>query len=312
MKTVREPSEARVISARLTIREQLSQIWVYRSLLVRMVRKELKVKYKSSVLGFMWSMLNPALYLVVFWLVFQVILQAGIPDFAIYLLSGLLVWNLFSTALASATVSITGNGSLVGKVSFPREVLPLASVGASLVHFFLQTIVLLGALVLFRYEVAWAHLPAVPVALVVLVLLTAALSIFLAAANVYLRDTQHLVELSLLAWFWITPIVYEQQRIASRLAEKSWGWVHWLNPISSIVLTFQRAIYNVTTAPAPANPGPRGLGGGSEGVLRILPTNMDAGWYFAHLGGVAVASVVCLVGALWFFGRVSANFAEEL
>lgn len=311
MKTLTEPNGARVISARPRLFEQVGQVWSYRQLLVRMVRKELQVKYKNSFLGFLWSMLNPALYLVVFWLVFQVILRAGIPDFPIFLLSGLLVWNLFSTALASATVSITTNGALVGKVYFPREVLPLASVGAALVHFFLQGVVLLGALMLFRYDVSLIHLPAVPVALLVLLVLTAGLALFLAAANVYLRDTQHLVELGLLAWFWLTPIVYQQQIVADRLRDNSWGWVQWLNPLAPIVLSFQRGIYNViATAAGPPGPKPFARAGGP--VLKILPPDMDLGWYLTHLGPVALVAVVVFFGGLAFFGRVSGNFAEEI
>ncbi len=122
----------------------------YRELLGNLIRKELKVKYKGSVLGFAWSLLNPVLYLVVFWVVFQIILQAGIPNFAIFFLAGLLPWTLFSTSLGMATTSITGNASLVGRVWFPREILVLAPVGANVVHFFLQSVVLALALILFR------------------------------------------------------------------------------------------------------------------------------------------------------------------
>src|SRR5207248_4697248 len=124
----------RVVSARINLRQRFRDIWAYRELLGGLVRKELKVKYKNSVLGFLWSMLNPALYLVVFYVVFQLILKNGIPQFAIFLLAGLLVWNLFSTALPGATGSVVGNSGLVKKVAFPREVLALSSVGAALVH----------------------------------------------------------------------------------------------------------------------------------------------------------------------------------
>lgn len=312
MNTLNEPNDARIISARLGPLEQLRMVRQYRHLLVRMVRKELQVKYKNSLLGFMWSMLNPALYLVVFWLVFQVILKSGIPDFPIYLLSGLLVWNLFSVAVGSATVAITSNGDLVGKVYFPREVLPVASVGAALVHFFLQGVVLLGALALFRYDVALRHLPAVPIALVILVVLTTGCALFLAAANVYMRDTQHLVELGLLAWFWMTPIVYHQQLVAERLRGKSYSWIQWLNPLSPIVLTFQRAIYGVVETAAGGAP-VRPLGSGSAaGTLKILPADMDLGWYVLHLGTIGVVAIVVFAAGLTFFGRVSSNFAEEI
>src|SRR5436190_5642570 len=196
----------RLSTARVGLWERLGEIWRYRELLVAFTRTELKVKYKNSVLGFVWSMLNPALYLVVFYVVFQLILGSGIPSFPIFLLSGLLVWNLFNTGVSSATGSVVANAGLVRKVSLPREILPLASVGAALLHFFLQAIVLVLALVIFRYDVAYSYLPLLPVALFALLLFAAASGVFLAACNVRLRDTAHFVELALLAWFWITPI----------------------------------------------------------------------------------------------------------
>ena len=311
MTTQADLPDARVIGSRLGLREQVASIWTYRQLLMRMVRKELKVKYKNSFLGFFWSMLNPALYLFVFWLVFQVILQAGIPSFPIFLLSGLLAWNLFSTALGTATVSITNNGPLVGKVYFPREILPLASVGAALVHFFLQAVVLLAALVVFRYDISFTHSLAIPPALVALLVLTVGVAICLSAANVYLRDTQHLVELGLLAWFWLTPVVYQQQLLAGRLEDKTWAWIQWLNPLSTIVVVFQRGIYNVVATEG-GKPTIRPFAQTNETVVKILPPDMDLGWYVTHLGAVAAAGVVLLVVGLMFFGRVSGNFAEEV
>src|SRR5689334_17632592 len=115
----RASGEARVVRARITARERLSRIIKFRELLVGMVRKELKIKYKNSVLGFAWSLLNPLLYLFVFWIAFDKILPAGIPSFPIWLLSGLLVWNLFSLGLATSTTSVVANAGLVKKVSFP-------------------------------------------------------------------------------------------------------------------------------------------------------------------------------------------------
>ena len=206
-----------------------------------MTRKELKVRYKNSVLGFAWSLVNPLLYLVVFYVVFQVILQSAVPSFPLFLLSGLLVWNLFSTGLAGATGSIVANSGIVNKVSFPREILPLAAVGAALVHFFLQGLVLVVALLVVRWDVAWTYMPLVPLALIGILLLAGALGILLSALNVYLRDTSHFLELALLAWFWITPIVYPFMTIGSR-----GGWqtkLYMCNPVTPVVLVFQRALY---------------------------------------------------------------------
>ena len=144
-------SEWRTVSARAGLRQQVVDIWTYREFLLLSVRTALKVKYKNSALGIVWSMLNPALYLVVFYVVFQLILENGIPNFAIFLLSGLLVWNLYSGGLAGATGSVVGGGAIIKKVAFPREILPLAAVGSALVNFFFQVVVLVAALVLFRY-----------------------------------------------------------------------------------------------------------------------------------------------------------------
>src|SRR5438128_7903040 len=145
-----------------------------REILGNLVRKEVKVKYKSSVLGVAWSMLNPILYLAVFGLVFSVVLRNGLPHFPVYLLSGLLAWNLFSTSLAMGARSVVDNANLVTKVYFPREILPLASVGAACVDFLTQSIVLIGFMALFRYGVLGWNLLLIPLALVGLLLFTAA------------------------------------------------------------------------------------------------------------------------------------------
>jgi ABC-2 type transport system permease protein len=286
------------VSARPNAVQRAVAVWRYRELLVSLVRKELKVKYKNSALGFFWSLLNPALYLVVFYIVFQIFLKSGLPYFPIFLLAGLLPWNLYGVSLGAATGSITGNASLVTKVWFPREILPLASIGAGLVHFVLQTFVLFAALIVFRYEPAYAYLWLLPLALFTLLLLLAALSIGLAAINVYARDTQHLLELALLAWFWMTPIVYPFRQVADRV-----GSIFLLNPLTPIVITFQRVIYNKTVITDPT---------GRAQPINVLPTHADWLWYARNLGIVIVASTVLLFGALAIFGRLEDNFAEEI
>jgi ABC-2 type transport system permease protein len=292
----------RLSTAKVGLWQRIGGIWRSRELLVAFTRTELKVKYKNSVLGFFWSMLNPALYLVVFYVVFQVILGSGIPNFPIFLLSGLLVWNLFSVGLAAATGSVVANAGLVRKVSFAREILPLASVGAALVHFFLQAAVLLAALVVFRWDVAVAYLPLLPVALVALLAFTAALGTLLAAMNVRLRDVAHFVELSLLAWFWMTPIVYSYQTVAERAG--TWLILYQLNPVMWVVITFQRAIYGKVDATKVTD--------GVTQVTKILPKGVDQWWYLWHLGIVIGVSLALFVLALSFFGRVEGDFAEEL
>jgi ABC-2 type transport system permease protein len=300
--SVHSDASWRVVSARTGLRQQIRDIWGYREFLVLSVRTELKVKYKNSALGFLWSMLNPALYLVVFYIVFQVILGSGIPNFPIFLLSGLLVWNLFSYAIAGATGSIVGGAGIIKKVAFPREILPLSAVGAGLVHFFLQGTVLVLALAVFRYGIAWEYLPLLVPALLSLLLLGAGLGLFLAAVNVKLRDTMHMIELALLAWFWMTPIVYPFMTIASRgglLAA-----IYKFNPVVWIVITFQRALYNRTTAIKTTN--------GVKTITRILPADAGFGYYAWHLAVVGVIAFALFVLGLRYFGRVEGNFSEDL
>ncbi|MDQ1383282.1 MAG: type transport system permease protein, partial [Actinomycetota bacterium] len=151
----RAPGKTTVVRPKMSARERFKRIVERRELLVGMVRNELKIKYKNSVLGFAWSLVNPLLYLVVFYVAFVKILGSGVPEFPIFLLSGLLVWNLFSTALAGACSSVVANAGLVKKVAFPREILPLAAVGSMLVHFFLQSMVLFAVIAVLWRPVAW-------------------------------------------------------------------------------------------------------------------------------------------------------------
>jgi ABC-2 type transport system permease protein len=301
-----------VISSRAPWAGMLRELWRYRELLVGLVRKELKVKYKDSVLGFFWSMLNPALYLVVFWLVFDKFLGAGVPHFHIFLLSGLLAWNLFNAGVMGATGAVVANASLVNKVYFQRAVLPLSSVGAALVHFFLQSIVLLAALAVFRYGVDWAYMPLIIPAMLVLLVLTAAVAVLLSAVNVYARDTQHLVELGFLAWFWLTPIVYPYHSVADKLtADGAPSGLLLLNPLTSIVLAFQRAIYGHVGGTGQA--GVRAIGGQPAAAEpAILPPDATQLWYLRNLLIVFAVSVVLLAVALLVFRRLEGNFAEEL
>jgi ABC-2 type transport system permease protein len=162
----------------------------------------------------------------------------------------------------------------------------------------LQSGVLFVVLAIVRWDVAWWYIPLVPVALAVLLLLTSALGILLSAVNVYLRDTAHFLELALLAWFWVTPIVYAFQLVATRPGWAKWPW--FANPVTPIVLIFQRAIYAKLTNPdAPV---------GHQALLPDWPY-----WgYVAYLGYSLAFGLIVMAIAIRVFGRSEANFAEEL
>lgn len=289
----RPRSASRTVTPHGTLTGRLRDIARYRELLGNLIRMELRAKYKASALGFAWSLLNPAMYLVVFYIAFDVILGGGIPRFPIYLLAGLLVWNFFTAALNAGTGSIVASAGLVNKVWFPREILPLASVGAALVHFFLQFSVLALALAGLRHPLGVSYLPLVPLALLALVLLVSALALLTSVANVYLRDIQHFVELALTAWFWLTPIVY----LVTNITVKTGGrmWVALLNPVTPIVLTFQAAFYGNFGDPA-----------------NFTAADLGVGFHLRNLCVVTLVAFVLLLIALQVFRRLEGNLAEEL
>jgi len=266
-------------------------------LLVGLIRKDLKIKYQGSVLGFFWSLANPLLLLGVYSFVFQVVLKSGVPKFGFFLLSGLLVWNLFTGSVGFATDAVVGNAGLVKKVRFPLNVLPLTPVGFNLVHFALQLVVLMLVMLVtgFTHFLGFGLLLAIP-AIAVAILFTVGLCYLVAALNVRYRDTKHLVEVVLMAGFWLNPIVYSIALVKPHLA----GWhefVYYLNPMSGIVVSMQRALY---ADDAKLTNGTRVLA--DPGYL----------YYIDKLAIGAVVSGLLLWLGLRTYYRLAADFAEEL
>ena len=294
-----------VVNGKVQLGQRLKDLWSNRELLILLIRSELKVKYKDSVLGYVWSMLNPALVLTIYYVVFKIIARNHQPNFAIWLFAGLLAWNLFNVAAMSATSVVVGKAGIVKKVAFPRELLALSVVGVSMVLFAIQAVVLVAALLLFGIAPDFTFVAILPLAIVTLVVFTSAVSIFLSAVNVYLRDTQHLTEVLLMAWFWATSIVYTYGQIFLSGEQKNHPSLNWLqyvflcNPITPIVMTFQRAIYGVTQYTYQGK------------VYHVLPT-WGLGTYAALVGVVLAVSIGLFLLALIVFGRLEGNFAEEL
>jgi ABC-2 type transport system permease protein len=284
--------------------QRLHEIWLSRELLIYLVRTEIKVKYKNSVLGLLWSMLAPAMSLAIYFVVFQIVLGNKMPNFVIFLFAGLLLWNLFSLGVLTGTGVVVNNAGIVKKVSFPREILSLAAVGSACVFFFFQSIVLVIFLVVLHSGPDYAYMPVLILALITGIVLASAIAVLLSAINVYLRDTQHLIEIVLTAWFWACPIVYAyQQNIGQKLGPKGLTWVYFLNPMVPLILSFQRCIYAHPTTYATVN--------GQLTKFLVLPEKGML-WY-AGLDVAVLFLAVCLfLIALAVFGRLEGNFAEEL
>ena len=215
-----------------------------RELLADFAWRELRARYKGSALGFAWNFLNPLLQLLVYWILFGVVLgtrprtESGEQPFAIFLFVGLLPWTFFSTSLILGAASIVSNGAIVKKVRLPVQLLPAASVLSALVNFLLSLVVLFAVLALFgpRHPEGLVYLP-----LLILVELVLALGFayLLAALDVFYRDVEHILAILLLAWYFLTPILFPISLVADRPRELL-GLS--LNPMTGIVVGFQRAL----------------------------------------------------------------------
>ena len=276
------------------MRARLRELAAYREILINLVRKELKVKYTASVLGTIWSLLNPVVFLAVFWFVSK-ILRGGVQDYPVFLLSGLLAWNLFSVAISSGAQSVIVNANLVKKVYFPREILPLAAVGVALVDFVLQSAVFFALLLVFTYGFALDFLWLYPLAFVALIVLGTGIAFLVSALNVRYRDVQHLIGLGLIVWFWLTPIVYAPGTVADVLVERS--QVYWNlylpNPVAWVVMGFQGALYH------------------SPDAAEVLAPISDRG-LAAGLGTVILLGMLFLYLTWRLYFTRSGDFAEEL
>ena len=292
-------SVTRVVTPTISVRKRLREIWLSRELLIYLVRTEIKVKYKNSVLGLVWSMVSPAMTLAIYFFVFSIVLDNKMPNFVIYLFAGLLVWNLFSLGVLTGTGVVVSNAGIVKKVSFPREILALAAVGSACVFFFFQSIVMVIFMVILRAPPDVAYFPLLILALIAGVILASALAVLLSSINVYLRDTQHLIEVILTAWFWACPIVYSYQTVEAKLGPRHLTWIYLANPMTPLVLAFQRCLYNKPSAVI-------------NGVLTLILPQHGYLWYTALVGIVLVIGLVLFVVALATFGRLEGNFAEEL
>lgn len=256
------------------------EIWKYRALLRMLVVRDLKTRYRSSLLGVAWSFLQPLGMMLVMTFAFSIINRAPptIQHYNVFILSGLLSWNFFSAAVTGATGSVLTNAALVKKVYFPRAILPVSVVIANLINFLLALPVWVIVTVLSGHPIP-ATLLMLPLVIIVQVLFSIGVSFLLSTLNVFYRDTQFILELSMLALFFLTPIWYD---IDNAPQPEVGRWVRRLNPMASLVNIYQDLMY------------------------WGRPTDLDF-----VLRTVATVVVVFLVGYL-VFRRFSPRFGEEV
>jgi ABC-type polysaccharide/polyol phosphate export permease len=258
---------------------QWREVYQYREAVRHLVARDLKVRYSSSALGVVWSLFAPLLMTLVYSVVFTFLVPQGIPKFPVFLLAGLLPWTFFTASVAGATGIIASNGHLINRVYFPREVLPLANLLANAVNFGIALALLFGFVLAFGVRLG-ASLAWLPVIIAIQAVLTLGLGLLLGAVNVYLRDVQQVVDVALLAWFFLTPILYRLED--TPLSPAAQRLVQVVNPMAGLVTAYRAVLYT--------------------GEMPDL----------AVLGIVALEAVLVFVAGALVFRRLSPAFAEAV
>ena len=223
---------------------RIVEVWRFRQLVALLVVRELKVRYKRSVLGLLWTMLNPLLLMVVYAVVFTTILPAAQPNFAVFLLAGLLPWLYFSTALMQGLMSVLVNQELVRKIRLPHAVFPLSVVGSNLVNFTLSLVPLFAMMAALRQPFTPALL-FLPAAAVILTLFCAGVTLLFATATVFFRDVRHLTEVLLQMLLYLSPVLYDLKQLG---AHQSWWFQLFrlelrVNPLSYLIPLVRDPVY---------------------------------------------------------------------
>lgn len=274
------------------VREKVDELLRYRYLLRNLVKRDLKARYKNSVFGVLWSLLNPLAMMLVFTLLFTVLRPSETRQYAIFVLVGLIPWNFFTGSLMRGTTSVVGNSSLVKKVYFPRELLPFSSILSNLVNFALACVVLIVFLYAFGIGLT-VHALWVPAILVTQIIFTLGLVMLLGGLNVFYRDVIMILEVVVLAWFFLTPVFYSLEFFGESATIMGITFnpaqvMRWINPMASIIDGYRTVLWGTfeSAGPVSMNPG--------------------------YLLRTFVTALIILVLGYFVFNRLDHKFGERL
>ena len=260
----------------------LAALFRYRGLIQTLVVRDLKARYRGSVLGFFWSFINPLLLLLIYSFVFTTVLPGLHPPemepYALFMFCGILPWTWFSSSLLESSGTLIAGGNLIKKVLFPAEVLPIVTVLANMVHFFLGLPILGGFLIYYRHPPDLADIFWFPIIVLVQLVLTLGLALLVSALTVHFRDLKDLLGNLLTLWFFATPIIYPMQQ-----APENIRWALNLNPMTHLSISYQEVLFYV---------GPHG--------------------HWRWLVALGVMSIVVFLAGYFVFDRLRDSFAEEV
>jgi lipopolysaccharide transport system permease protein len=273
-------------------RTKISELWTYRYLLRNLVVRDLKARYKNSIFGVLWSLLNPLAMMLVFTLLFSVMGNDSARQYPIFVLVGLIPWMFFTGALTSGTTSVTGNSSLVKKVYFPRDLLPLSSLLSNLVNFAIAFVVLVVLLYVFGIGLT-VHALWLPAILAAQLIFTLGLVLLLGSLTVFYKDILMILDVVILAWFFLTPVFYSLERFGSTATLFGITFVpaqviRWVNPMASIIDGYRTVLWGTYDSAGPVSMNP------------------------AYLLRTFVTAVIVLAVGYFVFYRLEYQFGEKL
>lgn len=258
----------------------LKDLWAYRELVYFMIWRDVKVRYKQTMLGAAWAIIQPVMTMIVFTFLFGRIAKlptdGGIP-YPIFSYTALLPWGLFTAALNQASRSLTTNQSMVTKIYFPRLVLPLTSILSGLVDFVIAFVILIGLMIYYRVMPSVNAIWALPLFLVLAIVTALGVALWLAAINVQYRDVNYALPFLTQFWLFITPVAY-----SSNLISEKWQLIYSLNPMAGVVNGFRWALLGANTGPGP------------ETTISVF------------------ISILILIGGLFYFRNMEKTFADTI
>lgn len=252
------------------------KIYNYRELLKTNVKKEIRGRYKNSILGVMWSFLNPLLQLAVYAIIFGALLAGGDPTYHIYICVALIPWTYFTTAITQSAFTIIGNGDIIKKVYFPREILPISVVTSGAVNFIISTSIILIFVVASGLGIS-KYILLYPVILLIQYILLIGIAFIVSSITVYFRDLEHIIGVVLMAAFYGTPIVYKLEQLPTNLQI-----IMQLNPMTHLINAYRDIFY-----------------------YQQMPN-------FKVLGLLFIIALVLTVIGYFIFKKLQKGFAEEL
>ena len=254
----------------------LKELYNYREMVYNLVKKDLRGRYKGSVLGFLWTFINPLLQLAVYTMVFSTIMRVNVDKFYMYLFIALIPWIFFTTSVLSGTISIIQNKDLIKKIYFPRIIIPISTVLATFMNMIFSMAVVILALFISGIGISY-YILLLPVIMILEFFLVLGMVFLFSSLNVFFRDIEYILSIIMMIWFYMTPIVYTVEMIPEK-----YKTLFYLNPMTNIVIFYRDILF-----------------------YKRMPS-------FGFMGGVFLYSLAMIVIGFFVFQKLQKNFVEEL